>query len=180
MKERDIIKKMVNTIKEEQTKSINNKMPDLPVCESKETDNFLTRAKILMEEAEANTEEKKSEGFAISKTTPQFGDVRVSIEDALKKTVGEQIKLEDDALKFYPDTEDLVLNGTIPTLNLTFQFRYQDPSGEGIYVWTDALQFSESNSRTLGKLRNAFLNYKNSIVNDGDLIQKLKKVASEN
>jgi hypothetical protein len=176
MKERDIIKKMVNTIKEEQTKAINSKLPDLPVCESVEKDNFLTRAKILMEEAEGAN--KSSEAFPISKTTPQFGDVRVSIEDALKKTVGEQVKLEDDALKFYPDTEDLVLNGVIPTLNLTFQFRYQDPSGEGIYVWTDALQFSESNSRTLGKLRNAFLNYKNSIVNDGDLIQKLKKVTS--
>ena len=179
MNERDIIKKMVNTIKNEQMNACNNKLPDLPVCESVEEDNFITRGKILMEEAENDSNSPKSEAFPISKTTPQFGDVRVSIEEALKKTVGEQIKLEDDALKFYPDVEDLVLNGTIPTLNLTFQFRYQDPSGEGIYVWTDALQLSESNSRTLGKLRNAFLNYKNSIVNDGDLLQKLKKVASE-
>lgn len=131
-----------------------------------------------MEEAEdANKESSKA--FPITKNTPQFSDVRNSIEDAIKKTVGEQIKLEDDALKFYPDTEDLVLNGVIPTLNLTFQFRYQDPSGEGVYVWTDALQLSETNSRTLGKLRNAFLNYKNSITNDGDLIQKLKKVISK-
>ena len=178
MKKVDIIRRMINTVKEEQIKAVANKLPDLPVCESVEKDNFLTRGKILMEEAEdANKESNKA--FPITKNTPQFSDVRNSIEDAIKKTVGEQIKLEDDALKFYPDTEDLVLNGVIPTLNLTFQFRYQDPSGEGIYVWTDALQLSESNSRTLGKLRNAFLNYKNSITNDGDLIQKLKKVISK-
>ena len=167
---------MVSTIREEKSKASVNQMPDPPICEKVEEDNFLSRAKILMEEAEG----KSNKSFPITKTTPQFGDVRVSIEEKQKKTVGEQIKLEDDALKFYPDTDDMVLNGVIPTLNLTFQFRYQDPSGEGIYIWTDALQFSESNSRTLGKLRNAFLNYKTSIVNDGDLIQKLKKVASEN
>ena len=166
---------MVNTIRNERFNSA-NEIPDPPICESVEKDNFLNRAKILMEESE---NEGKDQSFSITKSTPQFGDVRASIEDALKKTVGEQIRLEDDALKFYPDTEDLVLNGTIPTLNLSFQFRYQDPSGEGIYVWTDALQLSESNSRTLGKLRNAFLNYKNSIVNDGDLLQKLKQVTSE-
>ena len=178
MKKVDIIRRMINTVKEEQIKAVVNKLPDLPVCESVEKDNFLTRGKILMEEAEdANKESSKA--FPITKNTPQFSDVRNSIEDAIKKTVGEQIKLEDDALKFYPDTEDLVLNGVIPTLNLTFQFRYQDPSGEGVYVWTDALQLSETNSRTLGKLRNAFLNYKNSITNDGDLIQKLKKVISK-
>jgi hypothetical protein len=102
------------------------------------------------------------------------------MEDAIIKTVGEQVVMKDDALLYYPDTNDLVINGTIPTLNLTFQFRYQDPSGDGIYIWADALQLSESNSKTIGKLRNAFLNYKSSLVNDADLLDKLSKTVKKN
>ena len=119
--------------------------------------------------------EKKK--FPITKTTPQFGDVRTSQEESIIKAVGEQVEFDDNSLLYYPDENDIVINAKIPTLNLSFQFRYQDPSGDGIYIWADALQMSDSNVKTLGKLRDAFLNFKSGLVADGDLLEKLKKIS---
>lgn len=156
-----------------------NKLPD-PVKKDiiTENDNFLTKAKVLMEEATSEQGEEKP--FPITNSTPQFGDVKSAQEDAVRKTVGEQVTFEDDSLLYYPDSDDLVLNGKVPTLGLTFQFRFQDPSGDGIYIWANALQMSESNTATLGKVRDAFLNWKTGLVENGDLLDKLGKVAKKN
>lgn len=153
--------------------------------EQKENDNFLTRSKILMEEVvndkkkiltEEDNNENHGEVFEIKKDTPQFGDVRTSQEDAVKKAVNDNVKFDDKALRYYPDADDMTLDGKIPSLNLTFQFRYSDPSGaDGLYIWTDAMQLSETNARTIGKIRDAYLNWRNSITQDGDLMEKLKQ-----
>lgn len=190
----DFTKKMLNTIREgvERTRAEKATVKPLPLqTVITEEDNFLTRSKILMEEAEnekkklneeKNTfnDTKHGECFPITKTTPQFGDVRVSQEEALLKTIGEQITLNDDSLLYYPEADDLVFNGEIKSLNTTFQFRFNDPSGQGVYIWTEALQLTEENSRTLGKIRDAFLNWKQGLVQDGDLMDKLKKVSERN
>ena len=186
----DITRKMLRAIREgvDKTRNANSKVNPLIVEDKNyEEDNFLTRSKILMEEAEnekkklnEDDEHKNDEGFAIKKNTPQFGDIRVSQEDALIKTIGEQVKLDDDALMYYPSLDDLVLNGNIPSMNTNFQFRFNDPSSEGIYIWSEALQLTDANNKLLGKLRDAFLNWKQSLVTDGDLFDKLKKVAERN
>jgi len=190
----DFTKKMLQTIRENTEKARKQTVQPLIIEDTKvENDNFLTHAKFLMEEAEReiqkkNLNEEKHEinddshekSFPITKKTPQFGDVRVSQEEALLKTIGEQIKLDDDSLLYYPDAEDLVLNGEVKSLNTSFQFRFNDPSGQGVYIWADGLQLTEENSRTLGKIRDAFLNWKQGLVQDGDLMDKLKKVASKN
>ena len=183
--ENSITKKMLAKLREGRFKKAEEAAKEF-IVETKEEDNFLTRSKILMEEAvndkkkpltEAN-EDTHSRYFSITKNTPQFGDVRVSQEETLRKTIGENITLEDNALLYYPDADDLVLNGKINALNLTFQYRYQDTSGDGVYVWTDGLQLTESNARTLGKIRDAFQNWKDSITQDGDLMAKLKMAAN--
>ena len=185
----DVTKQMLKTIREGVEKTRKQAVKPL-VVEEKETiaDNFLTRSKILMEEAERNqkknlnedkdsfNDDKHDESFPITKKTPQFGDVRTSQEEALLKTIGEQIKLNDDSLIYYPNADDLVLNGEIPSMNTTFQFRLNDPSSEGIYIWSEALQLTDSNTRLLGKVRDAYLNWKQTLVQDGDLMDKLKKV----
>jgi len=189
----DFTKKMLQTIRENTEKIRNEKFQPLIVEETNtEDDNFLSRSKILMEEAEQNFQKKNlneakheindeshSESFPITKKTPQFGDVRVSQEEALIKTIGEQIKLEEDALLYFPEADDLVLNGEVRSLNTSFQFRFNDPSGQGVYIWSEGLQLTEENSRTLGKIRDAFLNWKQGLVQDGDLMDKLKKVAEK-
>lgn len=152
-----------------------NKNPvNLPKSSSvTEDDNSLNRYKILMEDVEGN----KQNAFVIEKNNIQFGNVRSAQEDSLRKTVGD-VKLKDNALKYYPEIQDLVLNGEINGLGVTFQFRYKDPSGDGCYIWCGGLQLTDSNSRTIEKIRDAFLNWKQSLVEDGDLFEKLHKAAT--
>lgn len=193
MEERDITKRMLDKLREGKDRQAREAAEQF-VVESKEEDNFLTRSKTLMEEAVKNNKkkvlteaeaEKESDDdshenyFEIRPNTPQFGDVRTSQEDVLKKTIGENITLDEGALKYYPDSDDMTLEGKIRTLNMEFQFRYNDPSGDGVYVWTEAMQLTETNTKTLGKIRNAFLNWKDSITQDGDLMMKLKKAANK-
>ena len=193
MEERDITKRMLDKLREGKDKQAREAAEQF-VVESKENDNFLTRSKTLMEEAvknnkkkvltEAEAEEESNDEshdnyFEIRPNTPQFGDVRTSQEDVLKKTIGENIMLDEGALKYYPDSDDMTLEGKIRTLNMEFQFRYNDPSGDGVYVWCEAMQLTETNTKTLGKIRNAFLNWKDSITQDGDLMAKLKKAANK-
>lgn len=189
MEERDITKRMLDKLREGKDKQAREAAEQF-VVESKEEDNFLTISKTLMEEAiknnkkkvltEAEAEEESHDNyFEIRPNTPQFGDVRTSQEDVLKKTIGENIMLDEGALKYYPDSDDMTLEGKIRTLNMEFQFRYNDPSGDGVYVWTEAMQLTETNTKTLGKIRNAFLNWKDSITQDGDLMMKLKKAANK-
>ena len=191
MNEANITKKMLDTLRSKRSRDIQEReAAKLFVVEKKENDNFLTRSKVLMNEAvednkkkilteEETSDESHDNYFEIRPNTPQFGDVRISQEDVLKKTIGENITLDEGALKYYPDSDDMTLEGKIRTLNMEFQFRYNDPSGDGCYVWCEAMQLTETNTRTLGKIRNAFSNWKDSITQDGDLMQKLKKAATK-
>lgn len=114
--------------------------------------------------------------FVVSRNDVQFGSVRSSQEDAIRKTIGD-VTLKPEALKYYPQIQDLVLNGEVSGLGVTFQFRYKDPSGDGCYIWAEGLQMTDANLRTVEKIRDAFLNWKQSLVEDGDLMQKLDKQA---
>ena len=190
MEEKIITRKMLDKLREGRDRQAREAAEQF-VVEAKEEDNFLTRSKTLMEEAVENskkkilTEEDNSDDeshdnyFEIRPNTPQFGDVRASQEEVLKKTVGENITLDEGALKYYPDSDDMTLEGKIRTLNMEFQFRYNDPSGDGCYIWCEAMQLTETNTKTLGKIRNAFSNWKDSITQDGDLMMKLKKAANK-
>ena len=186
----DFTKKMLQTIRENTEKAKKQTVQPLIIEDKKvEEDNFLNRSKSLMEEIERHiqkknlneekhdiSDDKHDKSFPITKKTPQFGDVRVSQEEALIKTIGEQIKLDDDSLLYYPDAEDLILNGEIPSMNTTFQFRYNDPSGRGCYLFCDGIQLTDENSRTIGKILDGFLNWRQTLIQDSDLFDKLKKV----
>lgn len=135
---------------------------------------------IITEDATVNNSPNSNgDGFPITKKNPQFSDVRESQEQSIIKTLGENVEFEENALMFYPMNKDLVLTGKINSLNLAFQFRYNDPSGDGCYLWANALQLTDTNNRTIGKVRDAFVNWKNALIQDGDLIERLKQM-SEN
>ena len=183
----NITKRMLAKLREGKDKKIMEASKAF-VTESVEDDNFLTRSKILMDEAVSKNKKKvlteetddgHIDKFEIKKNTPQFGDVRTSQEEAIRKAINDNVKFGENALVFYPDSEDMTMDGEIPSLNLKFQFRYSDPSGDGVYVWCDATQLTESNARTFGKIRDAFSNWRDSITSDSDLMDKLNK-ASKN
>ena len=183
----NITKKMLNTLRKgrvEQAKWAAEQF----VTESEEKDNFLTRSKTLMQEAidkkkilneEENTDDSHEASFEITKDTPQFGDLRTSQEEGIRKALNTNVQFEDDALKYYPKADDMTLDGKIPSLNLKFQFRYSDPSGDGVYVFCDATQLTDTNARTFGKIRDAFSNWRDSINNEADLMAKLKQASEK-
>lgn len=143
-----------------------------------QTRKMINKIRLISENKDVNEKEKENE-FIITKRTPHFGDIRETQEEALIKTIGESVELEDEALVYKPDIKDLVLTGKITSLGMIFQFRYNDPSGEGCYLWVKELQLTESNQKTIGKVRDAFLNWKASLLQNGDLLEKLHKAATE-
>jgi hypothetical protein len=44
-------------------------------------------------------------------------------------------------------------------------------------VWSDALQLTDANIRVVGKIRNSFMNWRDSITQDAGLMEKLKQAA---
>lgn len=146
-------------------------------------DNADLKKKVITEDVDVESSEvevPKGKKFPINKSTPQFGDVREMQESDLVKTIGERVELGDDALVYYLESDDLVLTGKIKALNVAFQFRYNDPSGDGCYIWTNALQMTDKNSKTISKIKDAFDIWSQKIDEDGDLMEKLKKEASKN
>lgn len=172
---KDIVNKMLKTIRDganrnrKEMRGTLNESSDLA-----NRDNFLTISEILMEEAESSAD-PHARSVKIGKETPQFADVKKTQEDMITKTIGDQVKFDEDALRFYPDAEDIVINGSLPSLNSTFQFRFNDSSGEGVYLFADGLQLTEANARIVGKLRDAYLNWRTSLIEESDLVDKLKK-----
>ena len=180
---KDYTREILKTIREGVNNTRTNKLPDVPLIKEEKEMSDIEFADYLMKRNEKGflkeENENMSKEFVITKKTPQFGDVFTSQEDALKKTIGESIELGEKALVYYPNEKDLVLSGKIKSMNIAFQFRYADPSGDGIYVWANGLQLTESNSRTIGKIRDAFINWKQNLIQNGDLIEKLHKVSSK-
>lgn len=182
----DYTRKILQEIRERNKKNID--LPESGVIV--EEDNLNNHFDVLMEEAEEQYKKKplteeaqgnttnKEDAFVIRKSDVQFGNTRQTQEDTVRKTLGD-VHFEEDALKYYPSLKDVVLNGEINGIGLTFQFRYKDPSGDGVYIWGDGVQLTDTNSKLIGKVRDCFLNWKQSLVDDGDLMEKLHKASQK-
>ena len=180
----DYTKKILSKIRE--SKISKSKLPPLNEATYSNKKNMLTEFNEVVDVAvkkallkEEDEKESTSDGYVISKNTPQFGDIRISQEEALIKTIGENIELEENALVYNPNDKTLTFSGKITSMNVIFQFKYNDPSGEGCYIWVNGLQLTETNQRTLGKIRDGFLNWKSSLIQNSDLLQKIDKAATE-
>lgn len=187
MKEEDITRKMLKSIRESIGK--NNQIKPLVNEESFEKDNFLTKSKILMEEAENKMRKKKlneddqynqgnvnENDYIIKSNDKQFSTLRSSMEDTLRKTIGD-VDLKDDALIYHPSIDDITLDGTVKGINTKFQFRLSDPSGNGCYITCADLQLTDSNAKTIEKIRAAFENWKDSLTSDGTTMRDIQKAA---
>ena len=178
----DITKNMLKTIREGVEANRHYTAKPMEEEEVKQKPSFITEAKALMDEAVKKKIVTESaadynEGkFPINKSTPQFGDIKSKQEEQIKKTIEEDLEID---LNYYSKAKDLVLDGKIDSLNIRFQFRYRDPSGEGIYLWCKETQLTDINARNIGKIRDAYLNWKKSLIEDNDLLQKLDKAANK-
>ena len=78
----------------------------------------------------------------------------------------------------YPkNIDDVVLNGMVKGVNIKFQFRLNDGTGDGVYVTMGETQLSDANTKTIEKIRAAFQNWKSSITEDGKLMSDLENAA---
>ena len=176
--ERDITKKIIHKIKDNQEKN-RKKLPPLEEGTCAEKKNILTEFKKVVNNAQKQCGLNESKTFPITKKTPQFGDVRISQEEEIFKTIGERVEIEENGLVYKADTKSLELTGKISALNVAFRFCYNDPSGEGCYVWANKLQLTDANQRTIGKIYDAYENWKEGLNQNGDLLEKLEKAASQ-
>lgn len=184
MSENSITKKMLDTLREGRYAKEISASKNFPKGEVEENDNFLRRSMALMEEAvdkkKVLTEDSDGDSgsFVISKSTPQFGDIVSSQKEMIKKTINDNVEFKENALKYYPDENDMTLDASIPSLNLSFRFRYNDTS-TGCYVWCNQTVLDDENTRTIGKIRDAYVNWRNSITAEDDLMAKLKQAATK-
>ena len=118
--------------------------------------------------------------YTIKPNDSQFADVRNSQIEKIIQTVGEQVEFDDDALIYYPQNKDIVLTGFIKSINLSFQFRNSDPSGYGCYLLkAESLPLTDNNYRTIGKIKDAYENWKSALTSDGDLMKRLFDAANQ-
>lgn len=134
----------------------------------------ISQERNILQEMQDN--ENADKYLIIKNDSPQFGSLRQSMESTLRKTIGD-ITIKDDALKYYPDMNDVTLDGFISGVNIKFQFRLYEPSGVGVFITCADLQLSEENSKTIQKIRAAFLNWKNSFVEDDSIMKDLQAAA---
>lgn len=156
-KKKDYTRQMLNLIRE----SKSNNKPSLLIEEENKTD-------------------KKNGSYKILASNPHFGDVRTSQEEEIRKAISEPVEMNDDSLLFFPKEDsngqnNIILTAKIVSLNLTFEFRYVDSTTDGVYIWTNGLPLTEANTRVIGKIRDAFDNWKQSITTNGDLLSKLEQ-----
>jgi len=118
-------------------------------------------------------------GFVIKKNDTKFGNIRQSQEEQLRQTIGD-VELDDDGVVFFPDNSNIVLNGYIKGMNVKFQFKYNDQSGDGCYITGADVQMTDSNTKTLQKIRAAYENWKTSLDQDATIIRDLENAVKNN
>lgn len=99
---------------------------------------------------------------------PKFGNKTLSTQiKSFKDIIKGNVEFGENPLIYYPNDKDLVFAGTITDLNnLKWQFRLNDPSGDGCYIWVEALQLSEDNLRKVNLIKNYYTNWKNKLLSD--------------
>ena len=110
--------------------------------------------------------------IVINKNTKIFGEVGETMKENLIQTVGEEIVFEENALIYNPAENALTLSGKIKALNTDFQFK---PAGCTVRI--DGLTLTDDTYQKIGKLLNGFKNWRENQASDGDLLNKLQRLA---
>lgn len=130
----------------------------------------------LIRESKAIINESNNSNFVLSKNDAQFGDVRTSQEETFIKTVGENVEFDENSLMYYPSDKNLKFYGKIPSLNMSFEFSYNET--DGCYIAVNSIQLTEANYKIIGKIRSAFINWKKTLLESGDLMDRLHKIST--
>lgn len=108
----------------------------------------------------------------------RFGDKVLSSEkNEIRTALNSNVKFPENPLSYYPKTGDLVLNGEIMDMNGTkFQYRFNDPNGDGCYIWANGIQLTDQNTKKLMAIRNSYLNWKDKWLKNSTQLEKFGSV----
>ena len=156
--EMSITKKMLATLREGRVNQA-KQASQVFVKEEKEADNFITRSKILMEEAidkkkvltEEELDDNHKKTFEIKKDTPQFGDVRTSQEEALRKTINDNIKFETEDEKRYMEIKGVNYYFAVP---IFFVYKYKGEKYHFAWQTWECIDMYDNNGNKLFDLYN--------------------------
>jgi hypothetical protein len=125
------------------------------------------RRKSLIRENSENTPNE-----LIITDDPKFGQETLTTQKQnLINGLNSNISFKEDALIYYPNEKDLTFTGEINDMsNLRFQFRLNDPSGNGCYIWVTGLQMSDDNLKKINLIKSLFLNWKDYWVKNSKLL----------
>lgn len=92
-----------------------------------------------------------------------------SITQTAKAQFGADFTKIKNPMLYYPETEDVEVNGLIGTLNdAKFQFRYRDTNG-GCYIWVSPLNLNDNTLVTIQKINGVYKNWKQQLSEAEDI-----------
>lgn len=115
---------------------------------------------------EANSD-NRMDGIPVTDDA-KFGDKTLTNQkESFRKIIKSNVVYADDPLIYYPNDRDLVFAGVITDMqNLKFQFRSNDPSGDGCYIWVDGLALSDDNLKKINLIRNYYTDWRNKLISN--------------
>lgn len=103
----------------------------------------------------------------------QQDELLQSIMQTAKQQFGADFTNINTPMFYYKEDGDVTFSCIIPSLNnAKLQFRYKDPSGCGIFFWTDsntAMMLSDENIQKLSKINGVYKNWKQELSTSEDI-----------
>ena len=131
-----------------------------------------TRFRRALKEKDENSGEwynEKSGGVPYT----QQDDLLQSIMQTAKQQFGADFTNIKTPMFYYKEDGDVTFSCIIPSLNnARLQYRYKDPSGCGIFLWTDsntAMMLSDENIQKLSKINGVYKNWKQELSTSEDI-----------
>ena len=134
-------------------------------------DTFTRFRKALHETEEQHGEWYNSKEGGVPYT--QQDELLQSIMQTAKQQFGADFTNIKTPMFYYKEDGDVTFSCIIPSLNnAKLQYRYKDPSGCGIFFWTDsntAMMLSDENIQKLSKINGVYKNWKQELSTSEDI-----------
>ena len=131
-----------------------------------------TRFRRALNESDENSGEWYNEKTGGGPYTQQ-DDLLQSIMQTAKQQFGADFTNIKTPMFYYKEDGDVTFSCIIPSLNnARLQYRYKDPSGCGIFLWTDsntAMMLSDENIQKLSKINGVYKHWKQELSTSEDI-----------
>lgn len=131
----------------------------------------------VSETEEEVSDEDTDDGIAIT-DSPEFGEQTLTNQ---KETIINKLKLlinfSENPLIYYPKSMDLIFSGEVSSLKMKWQFRLNDPNGDGCYIWADEFQLTKENVDKINQLRGYYLAWRDEWIANNRMLDTFDRVS---